>query len=57
MMMAKSHETEIRGMTIVRTMLMPAQTSRATPMRNGTTRTTGSHDPKSASSAHVTPRE
>jgi hypothetical protein len=45
----------MRGITMVRTMLMPAHTSSATPMRNGTTRATESQDPSSASSAHVTP--
>jgi hypothetical protein len=55
MMMAKSHETVMRGITIVRTMLMPALMRSATPMRKGTARAMGPQDSSPASSAHVTP--
>ena len=54
---AKSQETDMRGMTMVRTMLIPAVTSRRAPIAKATTRATGSQVPRPASSAHVTPRE
>jgi hypothetical protein len=54
---AKSQETDMRGTTMVRTMLIPAVIRRRTPIAKATTRAAGSQDPSSASSAHVTPRE